>query len=74
MSDADMLAQRGRPDKGLRYHRVTYARRDGKWSVAGWSESPERLAKATCGFFSAVGYKVPGGSMERLTVYRTRDE
>lgn len=77
MDEAEMLGKRSSVNKGLRYHRVSFeGDGGGEWSVAGWGEVPEKVAKAkaTCGFFTSVSYRVPGGAMEHLRIYRTRDE
>ena len=75
--DADLVAARTRVNKGLRYHRVAFERGgDGGWRVASRDEAADKVAraKAACGFFSAVAFRVPGGALEHLRVYRTRDE
>ena len=76
-ADADLVAARTRVNKGLRYHRVRFGRgEDGGWRVAAREEAADKVerAKAACGFFSAVAYRVPGDALDHLRVYRTRDE
>jgi hypothetical protein len=77
MSAEEALARRPRINKGLRYHRASFSRgEDGEWSYDGFAEAADKIgkAKATCGFYSSVAYGMPGGALDHLRVYRSRDE
>ena len=71
-----MLSAKGWLNDELRFHRVSYAKEDGMWSVERWDECPERVAraKAVCGFFASVAARVEGDAMEHLASLSLRDE
>ena len=76
MGRDQMLAAKGWLNDELRFHRVSYEKIDGMWSIERWDECPEWVAraKAVCGFATALSHRVVGDAMEHLASLTLCDE
>lgn len=73
----ELLEQRETINRALRFHKVRFKYYPETGCTEVFIEENEptiRKARAACGFFSSVSYKVDGNAMIMLRAYKTRDE
>ena len=77
MKSGLLLSQRDKINRTLNFHRVMFKDNPETGCIeVSISENEKAIqrARAACGFFSSVTYKVDGNAMTMLRAYKTRDE